>query len=104
MDAEWHKKPVDSLTTGLGFSCGAVAVYLGIFCRQMVNVVTFSPKSWHSKNLSKTILTHFLECFQLTLCSEIAEKYMCAKQSMQSDAHCSVSQEMMLLLIGFQVY
>lgn len=92
------------LTTELGFFCGAVAIYLDIFCRQMVNVVTFSPKSCHSKNPSKAILRHFPECFQLTLCSQIAGKCMCAKQSMQSDAHCSVSQEAMLLLIGLQIY
>lgn len=79
MDAECHNEPVDSSDNRIGlfcfgFFCGAVAIYLGIFCRQMVNVVTFSPKSCHSKNLSKAILTHFLECFQLTLCSHIAGK------------------------------
>lgn len=104
MNAEWYNKPVDSSDNRIGVFRGAVAIYLGIFYRQMVNVVTFSPKSCHSKNLSKAILTHFLECFQLTLCSQIAGKYMCAKQSMQSDAHCSVSQEIMLLLIDLQIY
>lgn len=106
--AVWMQSGIISLlillTTGLGFFCGAVAIYLGIFCRQMVNVVTFSPESRHSKNLSKAVLTHFLECFQLTSCSQIAGKCMCAKQSMKSDAHCSVSQETMLLLIGLQIY
>lgn len=29
---------------------------------------------------------------------------MCAKQSTQSDAHCPVSQETMLLLIDLQIY
>lgn len=83
MDAEGHNEPVDSSDNRIGvFFCGAVAIYLGILCRQMVNVVTFSPKSCHSTNLSKAILTHFLECFQLTLCFQIAGKCVCAEQNM----------------------
>lgn len=50
-----HNEPVDSFDNrvrfGLVFFFFGDVIYLGIFCSQMVNIVIFSPKSRHPKNL-----------------------------------------------------
>jgi len=51
MDVDWHNKLADSFDRRTGVFCEVDIMYLCIFYSQMVNVVTYSPKSHHPKNL-----------------------------------------------------